>query len=1007
MRRGSRLIVVGCAWFALLAGAQAAAANVVSHGGPVAHSMNGVVVAWGPNVNSIYSNATSGDPGLIKYLAASSGSTGDIGGVLAQYMDTSGHNAANADTYGGQYTITPSVTSTTIEDSQIQTELVNQIQAGHLPRPSGNGLSTIYLVDFPAGDTECFPQGTQQLCSGSYFCAYHSSTALSDGTNVLYAVLPDNTNGPMTAGCGNAPTLFGDQTSYLSHEWSETITDPLGTAWWDASGNEIGDLCNQLMAAEGGFEVQQEWSNLNGACEPSEPSYSAPTASFVAPSSAQSGQQTSFDASSSSDASADTASMSFSGTTYSIPSGISSYQWDWGDGSSSAAASTATATHSYSAVGTYQVSLTVTNALGFQSTITHQIAVSTAQAPTATTGTATAVSSAGATLNGTVNPQNQTVSYQFAYGASATSLNQSTPLTAGPTGQTATAVSSVLSGLSPSTTYYYELKAVSGTQTYTGSVQSFTTSAAAPQTPTVTTGSASQITSSSALLNGSINPGGTQAVGYHFAYGTSSSNLNQSTAQTTGPSGTSTSPVSTTVTGLKTSTRYYFRLVVSSGSQTYSGAVQSFATTAAPPPAQIPVVTTGTASSVTSSSALLAGTINPDGSQPVAYSFSYGTSASSLTATTPQVSGLTGTTTVPVNATLGGLSASTTYYFKLVVSFGGTTYSGAVQSFTTSAAPPPPQIPIVATGGASQLTSSSASLAGTVNPDGPSTVSYDFSYGTSQTNLNQATKQVSGLSGTSAIAVNASVTGLKASTTYYFRLNVSFGGKTYSGSVASFKTMSSAAKAATGAPIRVASTAATISGTVNPNGSPTTYHFEYGISTAYGQSTPALSAGSGDSDVAELYTLAWLSPHTTYHYRLVAQNAGGTTVGNDATLTTGAALSHAPRFGFRVARRAGLRSALGGRLKVSFSCDAGCSAYFAVTIAPSPGRHGVPLTVTLARGTGHVARAGSGRLEIAFIPRLVNVLAHHRRVELLVSGYAIGARTTPTAPQLRPLTLVP
>jgi hypothetical protein len=305
---GRRLVLAALTWLVFLAGAQAAAASndVTYNGGPVAHSMTGVIVDWGSNVNPMYTNETSGDPGLIKYLASQSGSTGDIGGVLAQYMDSSGHNAANAVSYGQQYEITPSVTSTTISDSQIASELVSQIQAGHLPHPAGNGLGTIYLVLFPVGDAEC--AGAQDCSanapdtSSADLCAYHSGTTLSDGTALLYAVLPDDTSGPMSDECGQAPTVLQDQTSHLSHEWSETISDPLGNAWWvnDTSsgddGNEIGDNCNQMMSSEGGWTVQLEWSNLDGNCVGSELAYSAPTASFVNSSLAAPNEPVSFDA---------------------------------------------------------------------------------------------------------------------------------------------------------------------------------------------------------------------------------------------------------------------------------------------------------------------------------------------------------------------------------------------------------------------------------------------------------------------------------------------------------------------------------------------------------------------------------------------------------------------------------------------------------------------------------------------------------------------------------------
>jgi phosphodiesterase/alkaline phosphatase D-like protein len=968
--------------------------------------MAGVVVDWGPNVNSVYTNATSGDPGLIKSLANASGATGTLGGLAAQYMDTSGHNAANSVTYGQQYQITPSVTSSTIFDSQIQSELAAQIQAGHLPRPSGNGLQAIYLILFPSGDTECFDQ-TQADCSGSTFCAYHSNATLSDGTNVLYAVLPDNLSGPMSFGCGNASTLFGDQTSYTSHEWYETITDPLGTAWWDSSGNEIGDKCNQLMTIQGGYSLQQEWSNLDQACGTAASAYSAPTASFLAPSTGTPGQQASFDASSSSDPSANRTSMTFSGTSYSISSGIASYQWSWGDGTSSAGSAQSAGTHAYSSVGTYQVSLTVIDQLGFKSTVTHQIAILGTPTPSATTGSATAITSQGATLNGTVNPHNQTVSYQFIYGASSSALNQSTTLTAGPSGQTDTAVNAALTGLSPSTTYFYRLNVISGGQTYSGATQSFTTSAAPVQTPVVTTAAASQITSTGALLNGTINPGGSQAVTYSFAYGTSSTQLNSSTAQTTGPSGTTVAPVSSSVSGLHAATTYFFKLNVTSGGQTYSGTVRSFTTNAAPPPPQTPTVTTGTASQVNDQSAVLGGTINPNGSQPVSYSFAYGTSSSSLDHATAPSTGLTGTTTVPVTTGVSGLSPTTTYFFRLNVSFAGQTYSGAVHSFTTNATPPPPQVPIVATGGASQLRPTSALVAGTINPHGPDRVTYQFAYGTSTSSLSHTTSRTTLAGGTTAAPVSATVTGLSPNTAYYFRLDVSYNGHTYSGAVASFTTPIPAPSVSTGSPSQITSTGATISGVVNPNGFQTSYHFEYGTTTAYGHSSASFSAGAGNSNVQATLTLGGLASRTIYHFRLVAQNAGGTAVGGDSSLTTRSALARSPHFTFRLRSRSALRDALGGRMRVSFSCNTNCSAYFAVTIAPSGGTRGVALPLTVARATGRIPAAGSGSVPITFIPTLRSGLRHSKPLKLLVSAYAVGAGTTPSAPLLKPVTLTP
>jgi DNA-binding beta-propeller fold protein YncE len=86
----------------------------------------------------------------------------------------------------------------------------------------------------------------------------------------------------------------------------------------------------------------------------------------------------------------------------------------------------------------------------------------------------------------------------------------------------------------------------------------------------------------------------------------------------------------------------------------------------------------------------------------------------------------------------------------------------------------------------------------------------------------------------------------------------------------------------------VKSYSATLQGTVNPEGSATTYQFEYGESAAYGERVPVQlgNAGSGTTKVAVSGAVANLNPERTYHYRLVATNAKGTTYGEDHTFYT-------------------------------------------------------------------------------------------------------------------------
>jgi Carboxypeptidase regulatory-like domain len=94
---------------------------------------------------------------------------------------------------------------------------------------------------------------------------------------------------------------------------------------------------------------------------------------------------------------------------------------------------------------------------------------------------------------------------------------------------------------------------------------------------------------------------------------------------------------------------------------------------------------------------------------------------------------------------------------------------------------------------------------------------------------------------------------------------------------------------ATGSASGVGTGSATLSGTVNPNGTATTYHFDYGTSTNYGSQAPASpdpNAGAGTTAQTESTTLTGLSPNTLYHYRIEATNGLGTSYGAGQTFTT-------------------------------------------------------------------------------------------------------------------------
>ena len=111
--------------------------------------------------------------------------------------------------------------------------------------------------------------------------------------------------------------------------------------------------------------------------------------------------------------------------------------------------------------------------------------------------------------------------------------------------------------------------------------------------------------------------------------------------------------------------------------------------------------------------------------------------------------------------------------------------------------------------------------------------------------------------------------------------------------------LAGAPTATTGAATAVAGTTATISGTVFPNKESTTYSFEWGTTTAYGTKTPTGTA-NGNSGRTVAADLSGLAQQTTYHFRLVASNASGTSTGADATFTTTAG-GPAPQPGVTIA----------------------------------------------------------------------------------------------------------
>ena len=193
---------------------------------------------------------------------------------------------------------------------------------------------------------------------------------------------------------------------------------------------------------------------------------------------------------------------------------------------------------------------------------------------TATTLAATVVTSTGATLNGGINPKNATTVVTFEYGLS-TSYGTSVTATQSPvTGTTTSAVSYVLTGLVPNTTYHFRVNGVNAAGTINGSDLTFTTSAAVP---TATTLAASSITNTGATLNGSVNAKNASTV-ITFEYGLTTAYGTTVTATQSPLTGTTTTAVSYVLSGLNANTTYHFRVNGVNTAGTTNGADLTFST---------------------------------------------------------------------------------------------------------------------------------------------------------------------------------------------------------------------------------------------------------------------------------------------------------------------------------------------------------------------------------------------------------------------------------------------
>jgi hypothetical protein len=418
--------------------------------------------------------------------------------------------------------------------------------------------------------------------------------------------------------------------------------------------------------------------------------------------------------------------------------------------------------------------------------------------------------------------------------------------------------------------------------------------AAAPEEP-VTITPAKSITGTTAILEGTLNPGGEAMDGWYFAYAPGPECIGGLTTTQEPEADAEAQKESKEVTGLEPDKTYKFCLVaINASGEATAGNEVSFKTAPAKPEV---AASSESAAPVTPIEESLSAEVNADNQQTL-YAFEYSTEATGETLE-GAITTVDGEAALPAEfgaravSVLTGptLEPSTTYYYRIVATNQTGTTDGTVGEFETEAV----GMPMIENESAVAITQTSASLSALINPEFQETTCKGFEL--SGTTAPCEPENLG--SGGTGVTTSASLTGLQPNTEYGYKALAENGSGLSEGSAQTFVTLPEPPTVSTGAPTAGASSA-TVTGTVNPDASgqplqdDTIYYFQYGHSTNYGGQAPAPSgdAGEGEGAKEETATLSGLEPNSTYHYRIVASNDNDgipqIVYGDDKTLTTSA-----------------------------------------------------------------------------------------------------------------------
>jgi len=238
------------------------ASNLTYHGGPVMkNTANVYAIFWEPT-----NNVQSGYNSLInRYF-------NDVNGSGLYHNNTQYHDSTGGDP-SAEHLVTSWVDTRAYPESPLlDSDIQNEVSHAQSVNGWSSSIDNIFFVFLQKKENLCF-DSSQSQCASNYFCAYHSYF----GSNTIYAAMPYAAS--FSCNPGSSPNHNdADQTiNVSSHEQMEAATDPLLSAWYDSSGNEIGDKCAWKFGTRNssgadvvwnghGYILQKEWDNHKSSC---------------------------------------------------------------------------------------------------------------------------------------------------------------------------------------------------------------------------------------------------------------------------------------------------------------------------------------------------------------------------------------------------------------------------------------------------------------------------------------------------------------------------------------------------------------------------------------------------------------------------------------------------------------------------------------------------------------------------------------------------------------------